>query len=98
LAERKKGLVIASPFLLAIVGGGVGTYEPTLTSPAALGSIRERVVNAVTGDPLPGDREPFASVTLLRCEAVGCFDVNAQPADTEGRFRFTQDFSGSRSR
>jgi hypothetical protein len=76
------------------LGGGVGTYQLSITPFAAIGSISGRVVDAVTGAPLPGDTEPFAFVSLLRCEDVGCVEVNAQPADTEGRFQFNGDFSG----
>ncbi|HSF33647.1 MAG TPA: hypothetical protein VLK82_24675 [Candidatus Tectomicrobia bacterium] len=76
------------------IGGGEGTYELTITPVSAIGSIRGRVVDAVTGDPLPGDIDPFAFVQLLRCEEDGCFDVNGQPTDAEGRFQFSRDFSG----
>jgi Bacterial pre-peptidase C-terminal domain len=76
------------------LGGGIGTYQLTIARLRAIESIRGQVVDAVTGDPLPGDIEPFAFVQLLRCEDVGCFGVNDQPADSEGRFRFTRDFSG----
>jgi 5-hydroxyisourate hydrolase-like protein (transthyretin family) len=75
-------------------GGGVGTYQMTITPIAAIGSISGRVVDAATGDPLPGNTDPFASVRLLRCEEFGCFDVYNQSADNEGRFHFTNDFSG----
>jgi len=78
----------------SFTGGGVGTYQLTITPSAAIGSISGRVVDAVTGDPLPGDTDPFAFVQLLRCEDVGCFGVNAQPADTEGRFQLNRDLSG----
>jgi hypothetical protein len=76
------------------LGGGVGTYQMTITQPAIIGSISGRVVDAVTGDPLPGDTDPFTFVDLLRCENFGCFSVNSQPADSEGRFQFNRDFSG----
>jgi hypothetical protein len=59
------------------LGGGVGTYQLSITPFAAIGSISGRVVDAVTGDPLPGDTDAFAFVQLLRCEDVGCFEVNA---------------------
>jgi hypothetical protein len=76
------------------IGGGVGTYQLTITPFAAIGSISGRIVDAVTGDPLPGDTDPFAFVQLLRCEDFGCFEVNAQSADSQGRFQFSLDFSG----
>ena len=71
------------------IGGGVGTYQLSLT-PAA-GGIRGRVVDADTGEPLPGDNSPFAFVSLRRCDASGCFDVAGQNADSEGRFQFFLD-------
>jgi hypothetical protein len=77
------------------VGGGVGTYEITVAPFLAIGSISGRVVDALSGSPLPGDTEPFAFVQLLRCEGDdGCFPVNDQPATSEGRFLFDRDFSG----
>jgi hypothetical protein len=76
------------------LGGGVGTYEITVAPFLAIGSISGRVVDALTGTPLPGDTEPFAFVQLLRCEGdEGCFPVNGQPADPAGRFLFDRDFS-----
>jgi hypothetical protein len=75
-------------------GGGVGTYQMTLTPMVTIRSISGRVVNAVTGDLLPGDTDPFAFVRLLRCGEFGCFDMNSPPADSEGRFRFVNDFGG----
>lgn len=72
-------------------GGGVGTYQLSLTS--AVG-IRGLVVDANTEMPLPGDVFPFAFVRLLRCEASGCFDVAGQNTDSEGRFLFANDFDG----
>jgi hypothetical protein len=76
------------------LGGGVGTYEITVAPFLAIGSISGRVVDALSGTPLPGDTEPFAFVQLLRCEGdEGCFPVNEQPATSEGRFLFDRDFS-----
>ena len=77
------------------VGGGVGTYQLSLT-PA--GGIRGRVVDADTEMPLPGNDFPFAFVRLLRCEASGCFDVAGQNTDSEGRFQFISTISTQGSR
>jgi hypothetical protein len=77
--------------------GGVGTYQLTISHFASIGSITGRIVDAVSGDPLPGDTDPFAFVRLLRCEDLECFEleeVNAQPADSQGQFQFSLDFSG----
>jgi len=77
------------------LGGGAGTYEITVAPFLAIGSISGRVVDALTGSPLPGDTEPFAFVQLLRCRGdEGCSEVNGQPADPAGRFLFDRDFSG----
>jgi hypothetical protein len=90
-------------FILAITlccdtefhGGGVGTYEITVAPFVAIGSIAGRAVDALTANPLPGETEPFAFVTLLRCEGdQGCGEVNGQPADPAGRFLFDRDFAG----
>ncbi len=51
--------------------------------------IRGRVVDANTGNPLPGDAPPFASVALRRCDVSGCFEfVNSQNTDGSGQFQF----------
>lgn len=78
----------------SFIGGGVGSYELAVAQIAEISSISGRIVDAVTAQPLPGNTEPFAFVRLLRCDDAGCNDVNSQPADGEGRFRFEQDFSG----
>jgi hypothetical protein len=74
-------------------GDSSGTYQLTTTLTAVIGSIRGRIVDAVTGEPLAGDAFPFTSVELHRCGEFGCFGVNAQPADSEGRFRFNVDLA-----
>ena len=51
-------------------------------------------MDALTGEPLPGNEPPFAFADLLRCEDDLCFVVNSQSADDEGRFRFERDFEG----
>lgn len=76
-------------------GGSSGTYQLTVAqAPPSIGSISGRVVDALTGEPLPGNEPPFAFVELLRCENDTCFGVNSQNVDGEGRFRFEQDFEG----
>lgn len=74
--------------------GGIGTYRLTLTPTQVIGSISGQVLDAVTGAPLPGDTDPFASVVLRRCEDFGCFDVNGVSADSAGRYQFSVDSSG----
>jgi hypothetical protein len=77
-------------------GFSSGTYLLTVSlAPPAIGSIAGRVIDADTGEPLPGNMPPFAFVELLRCDGSDCFEVvNSQSTDDEGRFRFEQDFSG----
>jgi hypothetical protein len=78
------------------VGAGFssGTYELTISpAPPSIGSIAGRVVDATTGEPLPGDSPPFTFVELLRCDGTDCFEsVNVQSTDDEGRFLLKRDF------
>ena len=57
-----------------------------------VGSIRGRLVDAVTGDPLPGgDVAPFARVELQSCPTVssgGCWTVRYAGVDAQGSFVF----------
>ena len=77
-------------------GDSSGTYELTVSpAPPSIGSIAGRIVDARTGQPLPGNAPPFAFAELFRCNGDSCFEfVNSQSADGEGRFRFDQDFNG----
>jgi hypothetical protein len=75
-------------------GSSGGTYQLTLSPIQLIGSILGRLVNAVNGEPLRGDQEPYGTVDLLLCNDVGeCgFFVNTLSTDGEGRFSFTTDF------
>jgi hypothetical protein len=74
---------------------GPGTYLLTISPPPpSIGSISGRIVDALTGEPLPGNEPPFAFAQLLLCEGDFCEFVNSQNADAEGRFRFELDFNG----
>jgi hypothetical protein len=77
-------------------GGSSGTYQLTISqAPPSIGSIAGRIVDARTGEPLPGNEPPFAFAELFRCEGDDCFEfMNSQSADGEGRFRFDLDFNG----
>jgi hypothetical protein len=77
-------------------GNSSGTYELTVSlAPPSIRAITGRIVDALTGQPLPGNAPPFAFAELVRCNGGGCFEVvNSQSADSEGRFRFEQDFNG----
>lgn len=74
-------------------GGSSGTYELTISPPPpSIGSIAGRIVDALTGEPLPGNESPFAFAQLFRCDGDDCFEfVDSQGADGEGRFRFDRD-------
>jgi hypothetical protein len=63
-----------------------------------IGSISGRAVDALSADPLPGDQEPFAFASLIRCddpECVSGFSVAFLQAGPDGRFTFTSPFFGS---
>lgn len=78
------------------LGSGEGTYTLTIAEFEPIGTIGGRLVDGVTGDPLPGLEGPFATVFLLRCDAYGCFDfVAIQSTGADGRFLFTNDFNGA---
>ena len=67
-----------------------------LTPVPTAGSISGRVVDATSGAPLRGDGPPFAFARLLQCDPFfGCFEVDSQPLDGQGRFRFVSDFLGA---
>jgi hypothetical protein len=76
-------------------GGSSGTYELTIPPPPpSIGSISGRIVDALTGEPLPGNEPPFAFAELFRCDGDDCFEfVNSQNTDDGGRFRFERDFA-----
>jgi hypothetical protein len=76
-------------------GNFSGTYQLTISPPPPfIGSISGRIVDARTGEPLPGNEPPFASADLVRCEGDTCEFVSSQSADGEGRFRFERDSEG----
>jgi 5-hydroxyisourate hydrolase-like protein (transthyretin family) len=59
---------------------------------ARIGSITGRVVDLVSGIPLPGDGEPYARVELRRCEDGTCNTVQFEATDAQGRYRFDDAF------
>lgn len=76
----------------------------------AIGSVKGRLIDAVTGEPLAGDGEVGAGVSLARCEEFGCFYGSSSAiVDSAGRFvipgiepfsvitpgRFVLNFSGA---
>jgi hypothetical protein len=79
--------------------GAEGSYELSIFEPPppppSIGSISGRLVDAVSGMPLPGDAPPFSYVELRRCDEFGCFDsVNSGPTDANGRFYFDTMYDG----
>jgi hypothetical protein len=67
-----------------------------LTPTPTIRSISGRLVDSVTGGPVPGGTDPFSSVALYRCESFGCFfTVAITSADASGRFRFDSSTVGS---
>lgn len=73
--------------------GQAGTIQFNL---AEVLPITGRVIDAVTGAPLPGNAPPFALVTLQRVCGDGCFEfVNSQYTDGDGRFLFDSYYYGA---
>lgn len=62
--------------------------EIVLTMHSFIGSISGRVVDNISGLPLPGTGPPFAVAVVERCEVHGCFGVTGTPVDELGRFHF----------
>ena len=77
------------------MGGGEGSYQLIVAPLQQIGSIHGRITDAISGTPLRGDVEPFAYVRLLQCGDLGCFDVNSQATDGEGRFLFESTADGA---
>jgi hypothetical protein len=76
-----------------------GEYLLSVNTVALTHSITGRVVDDVTGNPLPGDTDPYAYLSLSRCEpwndVMLCHEeVNSGYADSNGRFRIESDYNG----
>jgi 5-hydroxyisourate hydrolase-like protein (transthyretin family) len=82
--------------IFALAGGesrDVGTLA--LQPEPAIGAITGRLVDAVSGEPLPGGSDPFANVALLSCDENGCYyPIISINTDDQGRFRFDNGISG----
>lgn len=79
-------------------GNTSGSYVLGVASAPVAGSISGRLVDAASGDPLPGDAPPFGFAFLERCEDGSCLEtqfINQQLTDSNGRFLFDSDFSGA---
>jgi len=75
------------------IGGGTGTYQMMIRPFTPNVKISGQLVDKLFEDPLRGDAEPFAHVELERCDNSGCYWINSQNTDSEGRFRFISDNS-----
>ena len=76
--------------------GYQGAYRLRVSiPPEPIQAITGRLVDAVTGAPLPGNMQPYSAVELIRCTVDGCFTgLNFAMPDEFGVFRFETDFSG----
>ena len=92
-------------FILAVAGccdfqgysWNEGTYVLRLANPPVpVAEIAGRVVDAVTGEPLPGNTFPYAHVTLYReLTASGLYYIADAQTDDAGNFRFVTDQQGN---
>jgi len=75
-----------------------GTYLLTISEPPVpIQAITGRVVDAISGEPLPGNLPPYAWVELRRCDEFGnCYyQMSSQSTDALGLFRFETDWWGN---
>lgn len=57
-----------------------------------IGSIRGRLVDAVTGEPLPSAAPPYATIELLYCDPEpSCYGIRYASAGADGTFLFEGD-------
>jgi hypothetical protein len=84
-------------------GNSFSTYQLTADLPPFAGPITGRLVDKISGAPLPGDAPPYASVQLFRCfngetsahPKWECQEfVNAEVTDSDGQFAFGTDRFG----
>lgn len=76
--------------------GGLGDAGAVQFNLTQVFAITGRVTDAVTGAPLPGDVEPFATAHLYRICGDGCLEfANSQNADGNGQFVFDSYYYGS---
>lgn len=74
-----------------------GAYRLTVSiPPEPIEAIVGRVVDAMSGAPLPGGMPPYAAVELIRCVEGGCYYyVNSTSTDEFGAFRFENNYYGA---
>lgn len=93
-------------FIMAATGCCDGTFEGysgqegpytlrLLVPPEPVTAITGRVVDAVTGEPLPGTEPPWPYVELARCIQELCtYSLHGLTPDENGAFRFETDGNG----
>ncbi|NHN35742.1 hypothetical protein G8764_00360 [Pseudomaricurvus alcaniphilus] len=78
------------------IGGGQGSYTLTVDELLTITSIDGRLVNANSGEPLPGAELPYALAHLLRCNGEVCDElIGSQQVGTGGEFSFQSDQFGN---
>ena len=78
-------------------GFSSGTYTLKIAeAPPLIDSISGRLVDAGDGQPLTGSEPTLASVTLIRCDDDGCFEVAFEITDAQGMFTFSGALYGLR--
>jgi hypothetical protein len=77
--------------------GQQGAYRLTVSiPPEPIEAIVGRVVDAMSGTPLPGGIPPYAAVELIRCVEGNCsYYVNGTNTDESGAFRFENNYFGA---
>ncbi|HYO14830.1 MAG TPA: carboxypeptidase-like regulatory domain-containing protein [Thermoanaerobaculia bacterium] len=82
---RRRSLCLC---ILAMALVEISSQAHAQTGPA-IDSIQGRVVDAQTGEPLPGGSAPFVQVKLYFCRSVDdCRPVGFTGTDAQGSFRF----------
>jgi hypothetical protein len=66
-------------------GSYSGTYQ--LSAAIPIGSIRGRLIDSASGNPIPGESKPFGSVELQRCTPQ-CNSIGSLTPNALGEFEF----------
>jgi hypothetical protein len=88
-------LAATESFDFDYIGGGNGTYRLTASPLGSAVSISGTLVDAYSGEPLPGDHPAFGYVNLVWCSETDCAGAVAMVwTGSDGRFRFDDDWDG----
>lgn len=91
-------LTLETPIFELAEGQDLDLGNVAVSPEPIVGSIRGRVVDAVTRQPLAGDAHPFTQVNLQACPPVGtwgyCTTVAEQTTDAQGGFQFQTSYWG----